>query len=156
MAKPTDIEGLDVTDPATYPYFREETLRYTDIDPLWHVNNVAIAGLFETARYDYLDNHVGRMKVEGWSFMIVNLTLDYRGQVHYPGRTKCGSRLARIGEKSVSVIQGLFQEERCAATALITFGSVDLETGRSVPVPGSVRRVLQIEWDRLHGNPVVA
>jgi acyl-CoA thioesterase FadM len=37
-------------DPASYPHKVRVLARFADVDPLWHINNVAIAQYYEEAR----------------------------------------------------------------------------------------------------------
>lgn len=46
MARPSPWQRIR----GNYPYSLEVPPRYSDLDVLGHVNNVAIAGMFETGR----------------------------------------------------------------------------------------------------------
>ena len=44
---------------AHYPYQQKVIARYADVDPLWHINNVAMAQYFEDTRISMLRTLLG-------------------------------------------------------------------------------------------------
>ncbi|MCK9542860.1 MAG: thioesterase family protein [Novosphingobium sp.] len=82
MAKP-DPQLLD---PARYPYRREFTTRFQDVDPNRHINNVAFTALFEDlrVRFDYDIGLAEQVIGRGLRTMIASLGIEYLGEAFYP------------------------------------------------------------------------
>jgi acyl-CoA thioester hydrolase len=147
MARRTDIPGFDLTDPATYAYWREDPLRFADLDPNQHVNNIALATLIEAIRVDYLHWLLTGIRPEDWAFMIGHVGIDYRAQVFYPSVVRAGTRLLELGEKTATLGTGLFVKDACVATALSISVSIDRATQRATPLPEIIRARFQREVD---------
>ena len=114
-----------LTDLESYPHVREVSLVYGDIDVFGHVNNVAIARLFEEARAS-LGQRVRSMldPDEPPRLMLVRLEIDFIREVVYPGTVRIAIGVGYIGVTSVRHTAALFQDSRCAAMST----SVDVHT----------------------------
>lgn len=75
--------------------------------------------------------------------MIVNLNIDFRAQGHYPGTCEIGTRVLRIGTKSVTLGNGLFVDDTCIATATATIVLSDLKAGKAMPLPHDIRAFME-------------
>ncbi|WP_067662745.1 acyl-CoA thioesterase [Nocardia miyunensis] len=113
-----------------YPCRREISLIFADIDPLRHVNNVAIARMFEEGRVtlsratsDLLADEVPLRMV------LARLEIDYLAEVMYPGEVQLGIGLGRIGRSSIEQRAGLFQAGRLVAASR----SIEVNTVEGVP-----------------------
>ena len=93
-----------------------DKLRYGDTDRQGHVNNAVFATLLETGRVE-LFHRDGPLMDEGCSFVNAHLSLDYLGELHWPGRIDIGTRVLAVGRSSIRVEQALFQDGRLAARA---------------------------------------
>lgn len=133
---------LDPTDRGIYRHWTSEKIRFADLDTLGHLNNCAFAVFCESARVEVLTAARGGMKIGGngdIDWVIVNLNIDFRAQGHYPGTCEIGSRVVRIGTKSLTLGNGLFVGDTCIATATATVVMSDLKAGKAVPLPEDVR-----------------
>jgi acyl-CoA thioester hydrolase len=104
-------------DRAYYAAWERERVRFSDTDAMGHVNNVAYVSYVETGRVALgreLAGHAGE-EVEG--FILARLEIDYLGELHYPAEIDVGSRVVRVGRTSYVVASGIFEGERCVATA---------------------------------------
>ena len=117
-----------------FPSVTHDKVRYADTDRQGHVNNAAFAQFLETGRVEVLYNPDNPLAIEGGAFVIAKLTLDFHGEIRWPGRIDIGTRVTRIGTSSTTLNQGLFQEERLVATADTVIVQMDEETRRSKPL----------------------
>lgn len=111
-----------------------EKLRYGDTDRQGHVNNAVFATMLETGRVEILYNPDAPLASPGCEFVIVNLTLDFRSEISWPGRVDVGTRVAKVGRSSVTFEQALFQDGRLAATAKTVVVQMNKTTRRSEPL----------------------
>ena len=102
-------------DPATYPYGTSVQTRFQDLDPLGHINNVAMAALFETARVRF--NHaLGLMRFRGHRWLVAQVRIDYLAEGHHPDDVDIRSAIGDIGTRSWQILAAAFQDGRAIAT----------------------------------------
>tara|TARA_R110002033_G_scaffold34284_18_gene71931 strand:+ start:2489 stop:2923 length:435 start_codon:yes stop_codon:yes gene_type:complete len=100
-----------------YPVSVVMQTRFQDIDPNRHLNNVAFAAIFESARVDLnraLRPWVERPKNE--RSMVAAVTINYLGEGQYPDDVEISSGVSRIGTSSYVIAQAMFQNGECIAT----------------------------------------
>jgi acyl-CoA thioester hydrolase len=136
-------EKIDLTDKRSFPFWYEEKLRFSDIDMLGHVNNVAYAALIETGRIAYAREALGVGLTPGVILVMVRIEIDYRAELHYPATVQIGSRLMRIGRTSLVLGNSVFKGDLCAATSVTTLVTIDSATRRPVPIAAEARAVLE-------------
>jgi acyl-CoA thioester hydrolase len=73
--------------------------------------------------------------VDGKSFVIARLLIDFRAELFWPGTVEIGTGVVRVGRSSFTLAQGLFSQKRLVATTEATIVMVDKETRRSTPLP---------------------
>lgn len=132
----------DLADIGGYRMFEPVTLRYSDQDAMGHVNNVAYAALFESARLALLTDFLVELDEGKLGFVLANLTIDYRKEMHFPGEAQVGGRLLQVGGKSLMTGYGAFLNGVCHATATCVNVCFDTETRRSYPFPTKIRAAL--------------
>jgi len=109
----------DLLDPARYRHRTQITSRFADLDPNDHVNNVAIAAMFEDARVRF--NHAMGMKPDrspgGRRFMVAAVEINYLAQAHFPDPLECVTAPIGTGSTSWRLLQVLMQNGVAVATA---------------------------------------
>ena len=104
------------TELSSYPVTIDIGTRFADLDPLGHVNNVAMAAIFETARIRF-HQHIGRHpRDQGVRWLVAAVSLNYLAETHFPAPVLVGTGYTRIGDTSWSLLSGAFQEGVCVAT----------------------------------------
>jgi acyl-CoA thioester hydrolase len=99
-----------------YPFRAEMPIRLSDIDQQWHVNNVRIGEFYQETRISFfreLTEQSGAHRAPGSRILVAHHSMDYLGEVHYPGTVVCALGVARIGRSSIELAGGLFQTGRC-------------------------------------------
>lgn len=140
-----EADGLDPADPRSYRLWREETLRYGDMDTNGHVNNVAIAQFCEGGRVAF--ERAGDLQRENpvLGLSLAKVTIEFRAEAHFPGTVTVGTRILGFGRSSCRLVQGLFQNGRCIATSEAVSVCFDRAARRAVPYPDPFKaRILAI------------
>jgi acyl-CoA thioester hydrolase len=116
---------FDPKDIAAYPVLITEKIRLSDTDRQGHVNNVSFSFFFEAGRAAIvLENE--KLLLPDCFFVIVTTTIDFVGELHYPGTVTVANGIERIGNSSITVKQALFQEGRCASVSSSTMAQVNI------------------------------
>ncbi|EME70219.1 thioesterase [Paramagnetospirillum caucaseum] len=129
----------DLKNPAVYPHWCRETLRYCDTDQQGHINNVAFSVFCETGRTQFLLEPDRPLTPPGTFMVIARLVLDFIGEIHWPGEVRIGTGVTGIGRSSFHLGQGVFVGDRCVAIADSVLVLADQQTRRSTPLPDDLR-----------------
>jgi acyl-CoA thioester hydrolase len=113
---------------ASFPRRTFDKLRYADTDRQGHVNNAVFSTLLETGRVELLYDPEAPLADAGAEFVIAKLTLEFRGEIHWPGSVDIGTGVERVGTSSLTLGQALFQDGRCVATAETVIVQIDQDT----------------------------
>lgn len=120
----------------------EDVLRFRDTDANGHVNNATFAQLCESGRVRLFQEHfvpllTGRPRV---FFVIARFTIDYRAELHFPGRTRTAVWVAAVGRSSLTIGQAIHRDDgRLAAEASAVCVLMNAETRRATGLPEAVR-----------------
>jgi acyl-CoA thioester hydrolase len=104
-----------------YPLQYEITTGYRDLDILAHVNNIAMAGYYDTARermtrqiFTDLPPHTkGRI-------VTAESRVAYLAEVLHPSTVIIGAGITKIGNSSFEIGQAAFVDGACAGVCLTT------------------------------------
>ena len=125
----------------TYPFTTELDTRFGDMDVQRHLNNVALAGLYEEARVRFVSQLFAiHSRADGQRPVLAEATIRYLAEGRYPGRVVAAAGLLRIGRSSYVIGQAMFQGAICIGTADIVI--VWTEAGRPAPIPDALRAAL--------------
>jgi len=105
-------------DPSYYPATVAILSRYADVDPLWHINNVALAQYFEEARVASMKLMFGDVRMPtpaGERVLLAHQSVDYLHEAVYPGTLEAGIGVLRIGNTSWTLGMGMFQAGQCVS-----------------------------------------
>ena len=132
-----------------FPAHSHDKLRYGDTDRQGHVNNAVFATLLETGRIEVLRDATAQLTEEGREWVIARLTLDFLGEILWPGQVDIGTRVQRIGRTSVGMDQALFQDGRIVARAETVIVQMNNETRRPEALSDTARERFSV----LQGSP---
>lgn len=101
----------------SYPISMTANTRFQDMDINGHLNNVAFAALFETARVR-LSQAITPWKDRPANerTMVANVSINYLQEGNFPDDVIIGSGIGHIGNSSWLIIQAMFQNDNCIAT----------------------------------------
>lgn len=126
-----------------FPLKAYDKIRYADTDRQGHVNNALFSTFLETGRTELL--YAGEpLHGENASFVIASLKLDLLSEIRWPGKVDIGTAVARIGNSSMSLFQGLYQDGKLAAVADTVIVQMDDHTRKSKSLsPETIERLKQ-------------
>lgn len=124
---------------ADFPAQTFDKLRYSDTDRQGHINNAVFTTFLETGRVEVLLAGKGAQVLPvGSAFVIVKLSMEFRAEVHWPGRVDIGTRVKALGRSSVTFEQALFQEGKLVGAAETVIVQMNEVTRRSEPLSPEV------------------
>lgn len=102
----------------SYPHSAPVETRFQDLDPLGHINNVAMGALFEAGRVRFnrafLLEH-GRRANPGVRWLVARVDINYLAEGAFPEPMLIANGIGRIGNASWSILSAAFQYDRCIA-----------------------------------------
>ena len=136
------------TERSSYKKWSKEILRYSDLDPVGHVNNNAYGQLVENARTLLFDDaqkisglHNKELQTKDW--VIRRLEFDFLKELRYPGEVDVGIAVTRFGNSSMIVHHGVFSKDYCAATAMGVSVYFDLSKRASTTIPRAIKEAMK-------------
>lgn len=138
-------DTTDLTSKSTFSHWSEVSIRYSDQDPMGHVNNVAIAQYVEVGRVHYIQRFLDLIGPTSLDFILARVVIDYKNEFMFPGTVEIGGRLTRLGNKSLTTGFGLFLGDMCVATSESVNVFFDMTTRTSAAPPPEVRAALEQE-----------
>lgn len=100
-------------DPAAYPWTVEVATRFGDMDLNAHLNNVAVARLYEEGRVRFnwhlrAAHPIGRPR-----FVVARIAIDYLDEGRYPAPVTVGFAALSLGNTSYVAALAVFQAGAC-------------------------------------------
>lgn len=124
-------------DPAYYPYAVEVPTRFDDIDSMDHINNVAIAAIFQEGRVRFAHKLCEGMADRNIGTFIVSAHLEYLDQTYYPAPVTVHMAVEEIGGASKTLVQLALQDGRPKAFCRAV--DVHATDGRAPTIPDEWR-----------------
>jgi len=149
MSNVVDDALLDLSN---YPNHLTLDTQYGDMDVSQHINNVAIMKYYENVRSRYLMALLGGKKQllsDEYAFVIVESTVKYLAEMHFPDPVTIGTAIYQIGNRSITTQQAAFQLGKCVGLCHTVM--VMVSQGKSTPFSDSLRVRLQAEHDTAQG-----
>jgi acyl-CoA thioester hydrolase len=143
---------VDLTNKDSFRHWTPVTVRFSDQDPLQHVNNVAYAAYFEAARTMFLGGLLNADENVGIDFILARVVIDFVKETHYPNTVDVGTRVSKLGTKSITTGFGCFVGDECVATSEsvnVFFSTVERKT---VIIPDAVRVSLEADPMQEHNK----
>ncbi|MGF7148370.1 acyl-CoA thioester hydrolase [Sphingomonas zeicaulis] len=118
-------------DVETYPFAERVTTRFQDLDPHGHINNVAMAAIFENGRVRFNRNFVHH-KVTGQRWLVAAVAINYVEEAHFPADVIVSTGVGTVGQRSWSLLAAAFQNGSCVATCDATLVISGAEHNRAI------------------------
>ncbi|KUR73261.1 thioesterase family protein [Novosphingobium sp. Fuku2-ISO-50] len=128
----------DLRNIASYPVVIEEKVRLSDTDRQGHVNNVSFSFFLEAGRAAIVLADETLLEPDCF-FVIVTTSIDFLGELNYPGVITVANGIERIGSSSLTVRQALFQHGKCASLSVSTMAQVNILQKRAQPLSDRCR-----------------
>lgn len=136
-------DGLEATLHDPRVIWTEDVLRFRDTDMNGHVNNSIFAVMAESGRVNLFHTRITPTLEKGSFFVIARLAIDFRAELHYPGRVRTGTWLTRLGRSSIGIGQVIMGDEGLAGEAEAVCVLMDRGTRRPKPFPDATRRAVE-------------
>ncbi len=138
------MSDINLKDKGSFATWTTDVIRYNDLDPNGHVNNVAVCTFFEDGRVLFRDRHF-KAQVDDvlTGFVLARYTIEYHRPLNFPGSVDVGTTIIRIGRSSYTFGQAVFRGDECVATAEVVQVRVDPESGRSMPLSDDFKALLE-------------
>ena len=131
-------------DPGTYPIWTTDSIRYRDLDPNEHVNHGAMNEFFEDGRVRFRQEHFRSVEPDILAgFVLARHTIEYHKPLFFPGDVDIGTAIIRVGRTSYTLLQGLFHNGECIATAEVISVFVDSKSGAPTPISDDLRALME-------------
>jgi acyl-CoA thioester hydrolase len=132
--------------PATWAYCHVDRVRFGDLDPMRHVNNVAFLTFFEDARIQYISGLLGDdpMTRRQFGLIFAECKINYRAPAFFDEEIRTCIRPGEIRRSSARLEFAMFavRDERLLAEGYGVVVGYDYAAGRSLPLPESLKAAL--------------
>lgn len=101
--------------------------RFQDLDPLGHINNVALAGIFESGRVRFNRGlqaaHLGMQSGDRW--LVAKVEINYLAEGYFPEPVLIRNAIGHIGNRSWQILSAAWQGDQVIALcdAVLVFQS---------------------------------
>ena len=118
-------------------------LRFCDTDANGHVNNAIFSAFCESGRVDFLHDVLKGGREPDTFYAVARLIIDFRAELHFPGRVRTGTWLAAAGRTSMTFKQVLLDDAgRLAGTSEAVVVYMDFPTRRPKPLGEAMRALV--------------
>jgi acyl-CoA thioester hydrolase len=117
-----------------YDFVHRERVRFSDCDPMGHVNNAVYSTYLEQARIGVLGS-LGE-------FILARVEIDFRAELRAGEEVEVHSRCAHVGTKSFQLDHVIRADGRVVAEARSVLVGYDYERGTSVALSEDLKRRL--------------
>jgi acyl-CoA thioester hydrolase len=140
MSDNTDNLSPDPFDQDFYRYWRQENVRFNDLDMLGHVNNNMMGSYFENARVGLIMETCPDWPRGDYLFVLASITYDFYHELHYGYDVKVGTKLVRFGRSSMILQSTLWRtDNQPIATSKSVSVLIDQKTRRPMEIPADLR-----------------
>jgi acyl-CoA thioester hydrolase len=127
---------------SNYPHRLDVPARFTDLDPLNHLNNVAIGNFYEEGRAAF--NHMAFKRLAERRrprMVMAHASISFLREGRYPGLLTVATGVLKVGGSSFTLGHALYQRGECIGVAESKI--VHTPDGGAAPLPEDFRAVLE-------------
>jgi acyl-CoA thioester hydrolase len=122
-----------------FPFVHRETVRFSDLDGMGHVNNAVYSTYLEQARLAWFGTDT-EMPLS--DVILARTEIDFRSPLAFGETVEIGVRPTRLGTKSFDLEYELWSGGRLVAEAHSVLVGYDYDRAQSTPIPERWRRRL--------------
>ena len=119
------------------------TPRVSETDGAGHINNTVIPIWFEGGRTEIFRLLTPDLQFRNWRVALVNMNVDYLAQTYFQEAALVRTWVAKVGNKSFTLDEELWQGDRLCAQGTATYVYFDYDDQEAKLVPDDVRRALE-------------
>jgi acyl-CoA thioester hydrolase len=132
--------------PAGWAYSHVDRVRFGDLDPMRHVNNVSFLSFFEDARIQYISGLLGDDPTSrrGFGLIFAECRINYRAPAFFDEEIRTCIRTGDVARSSARLEFAMFavRDDRLLAEGYGVVVGYDYAAGRSMPLPESLKAAL--------------
>ena len=117
--------------------------RVSETDGAGHINNVFVPIWFEAGRREIFRILNPDLGFKDWHSVLVSIKVDYVDQIYYQHPAEVRTWIEKLGNKSFTVAEEIWQQDHCCARGQAIYVYFDLADQCSKPIPDAVRAELQ-------------
>ncbi|MEK9673283.1 MAG: thioesterase family protein [Rhodospirillaceae bacterium] len=118
------------------------TPRVSETDGAGHINNNFVPIWFEAGRREVFRILTPDLDFAKWRVALVNMNVDYLAQTYFHEEAEVRNWVDRLGTKSFTLYEELWQGERLRARGMVTYVYFIHEMQTSAPMPDGARDAL--------------
>lgn len=116
--------------------------RVSETDGAGHVNNVFVPVWLEAGRREIFRIFTSGLSFAAWRVALVNMNVDDTAQIFFQEEAVVRTWVERIGGKSFTLYEEVWQADRLCARGTATYVYFDYAAQRSRPIPDRARAAL--------------
>ena len=118
--------------------------RVSETDGAGHINNTVVPIWLEAGRREIFRILTPDLAFERWRVALVNMNVDYLAQIYFGhDEARILTWVERIGNKSFTLYEELWQAERLCATGTVTYVYFNYQNNSSEVIPNDERMRLK-------------
>lgn len=129
-----------------WAYSHVDRVRFGDLDPMRHVNNVSFLSFFEDARIQYISGLLGNdpMTRRQFGLIFAECRINYRAPAFFDEEIRTCIRPGEVARSSVRLEFAMFAvgDDRLLAEGYGVVVGYDYAAGRSMPLPDAFKAAL--------------
>jgi acyl-CoA thioester hydrolase len=125
-----------------YKHWIDDRVRFSDLDPLGHVNNNTVGQYFENARAALYLTVTPTWPHGDEIFVLAQSTINFLHELHMPADLRVGSGVVKIGRTSLTLSNILMHGERVISTGESVSVLINHTTRKPAPISDEFRVVL--------------
>ena len=125
-------------------FAHRETVRFSDLDPMGHVNNAVYLTWIENARIEFLRalGAFERPSTDEMSMILARAEVDFRSPLGFGEEVEIAVRPARLGTKSFDLEYEFRAGDRVVAEARTVLVAYDYGRASTIEIPDAWREKL--------------
>jgi len=127
---------------AAYRHLIDEHVRFSDLDPVGHVNNNAIGQYFENARAAFFMNITPSWPRGEELFVLARIAVDFRRELHLPAQLYVGTGVIKVGRTSLTLANALFKGNDGIAYCESVSVLIDQRSRKPIPISEELRKII--------------
>jgi len=115
-------------------------IRFNDIDVLQHVNNTVYQNYFDSARFHYFKQVLGKGRFENDQWVVLaTITIDFVEPIFINDIIEVQTKITNIGEKSMTMVQqiaaikGTGQVIKTRTSSILVGYNIDINKAIEIP-----------------------
>jgi len=109
-------------------------VRFSDTDAMGHISSGSYAAFAEVGRETFFKQIPGPRADIPW-FVLARLAMDYPSEGRFGQRITLSTRVVKLGEKSMTLEQQVFADEKLCCRLEVVMVGFDPKTRKSAPIP---------------------